>query len=223
AMWRDELEIFMVALYSPSPWSLLLNLPYESHPALWYLLVWVITRLTSDPMWMQVVHSGLAIGVWILIYRWSPFSKVEKILLLLSYFLFWEYFIISRNYVLIALIAFAFIALRERPRSEFILWLLLGLLANVHTFGAIWSMVLAATLAMEGVRSKCVPIVGPVAYLLLLAFAIVTIAPPADFAPLGDVEFSVSRLNDDLRIPFGAFVPLRLGSIQDAVAFIGHP
>src|SRR5262249_15964847 len=38
AMWRDELAIFMVALHSSSPWSLLLNLKYEAHPALWYLL-----------------------------------------------------------------------------------------------------------------------------------------------------------------------------------------
>ena len=225
AMWRDELQIFMLALYSSSPWSLLLKLKYEAHPGLWYMLVWVITRVTSDPMWMQVMHIGLAIGVWIIIYWWSPFSRLEKILLLLSYFLFWEYFVISRNYVLIALIAFAFIALRERrPRPEFILWLLLGLLANVHVFGAIWSMVLAAMLAMEGVRRRSVPIAGAAVYLILLVFAIATMVPAADFGPWAhDVRFSVSRLNADLTVPFGAFVPLRPDSIRDAVAFIAHP
>jgi hypothetical protein len=225
AMLRDELQIFMLALDSSSPWRLLLKLKYEAHPGLCHLLVWVITRVTSDPMWMQVMHIGLAIGVWVIIYRWSPFSRLEKILLLLSYFLFWEYFVISRSYVLITLIAFAFIALRERrPRPEFILWLLLGLLANVHVFGAIWSMVLAAMLVMEEVRSKSVPVAGAAVYLLLLVFAIATMVPAADYGPLGvDVRFSVTRLNADLAVPIGAFVPLTLNSIRGAVAFITHP
>ena len=144
AMWRDELQSFMLALYSSSPWDLLQKLKYEGHPGLWHALLWMVTRVTSDPLWMQVLHIGLAIGVWVIIYRWSPFSKIEKFLLLLSYFLFWEYFIISRNYVLIALTAFAFLALRDRqPRPDFLLWLLLGLLANTHIFGAIWSIALA--------------------------------------------------------------------------------
>jgi hypothetical protein len=136
AMWRDELQIWMLAANSPSLWSLWLKLKYEAHPALWHSLVWVVTRVTSNPLWMQVLHLGLALGVWIIVYRWSPFSRLEKILLLLSYFLFWEYFVVGRSYVLIALIAFAFVALRERrPQPEFILWLLLGLLANVHLLG----------------------------------------------------------------------------------------
>jgi hypothetical protein len=223
-MWRDEMQIFMLALYSSSPWSLLQNLKYEAHPALWHTLVWVITRVTSDPMWMQVIHIGLAIGAWIIIYCWSPFSRLEKILLLLSYFLFWEYFVVSRSYVLIALIAFAFIALRERrPRPDFMLWLLLGLLANVHVFGAIWSLVLAAMLAIEGVRRRSVRLAGAAVYLILLAFAIGTMVPAADYGPWGRATLGVHRLVYGLRIPFGALVPLTPGSIWETFVFIAHP
>lgn len=224
AMWRDELQIFMLALYSSSPWSLLFKQRYEEHPRLWHMLVWVITRVTSDAMWMQVLHIALAIGVWIIIYRWSPFSRLEKILLLLSYFLFWEYFVISRNYVLIPLIVFAFVALRgRRPQPEFTLWLLLGLLANVHMFGAIWSMVLAAMLAMQGVRRRSVPVAGAAVYLVLLVFAIATMVPAADFSQLTpDVRFSVSRLNADLSIPFGAFVPLSPNSVVGHFVALTH-
>src|ERR1700684_27219 len=139
-MFRDEFQTYGAALSSSSIGDLLSNIKYFGHPALLYILVWLVTRVTSDPVAMQIMQIGLAIGVWIIIYMWSPFSRLEKILLLLSYFLFWEYFVISRSYVLIALIAFAFIALRERrPRPEFALWLLLGLLANAHTYSAIWS------------------------------------------------------------------------------------
>src|ERR1700730_8726100 len=120
AMWRDELQIFMIAASSASPWELFDNLKFAAHPGLWYTLVWLITRVTSDPMWMQVLHVVMAIGVWVIVFRWSPFNTVEKLLLLLSYFLFWEYFVISRSYVLLALIGFGFVVLREcRPRPEF--------------------------------------------------------------------------------------------------------
>jgi len=74
-------------------------------------------------MWMQVLHNALVIGVWIIIYRRSPFSRPEK--MLLSHFLFSECFVISRNYGLIPLIVFAFVALRgRRPQPELTLWLL---------------------------------------------------------------------------------------------------
>jgi hypothetical protein len=156
SMWRDELQVFMLASSSPSLGDLFLKLKHEAHPGLWHTLVWLLTRVTSDPTWMQVMHIALAIAAWAIIYRWSPFSKAEKILILLSYFLFWEYFVISRSYVLLALIGFAFVALRQhRPGQDFIPWLLLGLLANVHVLGAIWSIAMGAILAMQ--RAQRIP------------------------------------------------------------------
>ena len=191
---------------------------YFAHPALFYILEWLVTRVTSDPMAIQIMQLGLAIGVWIIVYVYSPFSRLEKILILLSYFLFWEYFVMSRNYVLIALIGFAFIALRERqPRPEFALWLLLGLLANAHMYSTIWSMVLAAMLAIEvaGAADPCpdmCSVAGAAMYLALLAFAIVMMEPPPRYdlsSPV--VHFSIRRLNEDTYTPVGAFVPFSPG------------
>jgi len=226
AMWRDELDVFVAALSNSSLWNLLPKLRYEHHPALWYSLVWLITRVTADPTAMQILHIGLAIGVWVIIYVWSPFSRLEKILLLLSYFLFWEYFVISRDYVLVALTAFAFIVLRERRRPDLILWLLLGLLANAHVFGAIWSMVLAAMLAMDEVRRRSVSAAdaaGAAVYLILLVFAIATVAEPPEFHLANDVRFHIAQLNADATTPIGAFVPFAVESIRDAIAYVGHP
>ena len=182
--------------------DLLINMWGFGHPALLYILEWLVTRVTSDPTAIQIMQLGLALGVWIIVYVYSPFSRLEKILLLLSYFLFWEYFVMSRNYVLIALIAFAFIALRERrPRPEFALWLCSACSANAHTYSAIWSMVLAAGLVMEAVcrsGSPYVPIAGAVVYLLLLAFAIVMMQPPPWYSLSSPVvHFSIPRLFAD--------------------------
>jgi hypothetical protein len=228
-MWRDEFQTYSIGLYSPSFGDLLINMWGYGHPALLYILEWLVTRVTSDPTAIQIMQLGLALGVWIIVYVYSPFSRLEKILLLLSYFLFWEYFVMSRNYVLIALIAFAFIALRERrPRPEFALWLLLGLLANAHAYSAIWSMVLAIGLVMDAVRRRSVPayvpIAGAVVYLLLLAFAIVMMQPPPWYSLSSPVvQFSIPRLFADAETPVGAFVPLNVATVRQAIAYIAHP
>ena len=229
AMFRDEFETYWIAVSSSSFADVLSNMKYTAHPPLLYILEWLVTRVTSDPVAIQVMQFGLAISVWLLIYTQSPFSRTEKILLLLSYFLFWEYFIISRSYVLIALIGFAYIALRERqPRPELSLWLLLGLLANTHMYSTIWSMVLAVMLAIEVVRRPSAPryvsVAGAAAYLLLLAFAIVMMQPPPSSYSLTSpmVHFSIERLNDDLYTPIDAFVPFSPGAVLQAIAFIAH-
>ena len=120
-MWHDELQAFMLAAGSPTLVDLFHNLKYEGHPGLWHALLWIVTRFTTDPIAMQVLHLAIALVIWILIFTISPFTIGEKVLLVLSYFLFWEYFVISRNYVLIPLIVFPFVALWERrPQPELV-------------------------------------------------------------------------------------------------------
>jgi hypothetical protein len=227
-MFRDEFQTYWIALSSSSFGDLLSNMKYTAHPALLYILEWLITRVTSAPLAIQLMQIGLAICVWIIVYAFSPFSRLEKILLLLSYFLFWEYFVISRSYVLIALIGFAFIALRERrSRPELVLWLLLGLLANTHMYSAIWSMVLAAMLAIDDIRRPSAPryvsVAGVAAYLLLLAFAIGMMQPPPSYSLTSPtVHFSIARLDEDIYTPIGAFVPFSPGAVLQAIAFIAH-
>ena len=82
----------------PTLAELFRNLRYEAHGALWDMLVWVLAHLGGPPASMQVLHAAIAAAAWIIVYRWSPFTALEKFLLLLSYFLFFEYFVISRSY-----------------------------------------------------------------------------------------------------------------------------
>jgi hypothetical protein len=225
AMWRDELQAFMLALGSSSLWDLFLKIRVELHPGLWYTLVWLLTRVTSDPMWMQVMQIGLAVGAWIILYRFSPFGRAEKVLILLSYYLFWEYFVLSRSYVLLALIGFAFVALRQyRPQQRFIPWMLLGLLANVHVIGAIWSMALGALLALQkGVRRNPAQLAGVAIYLALFGLAIATLTP-ADYG-LRQTDMRPVRFNSNsvLGVALGAFVPIKLEQVRNAFAFLANP
>jgi hypothetical protein len=225
AMWRDELQIFQIAVNSPSLLELFHNLRYEAHGALWDGLVWVITRLTTDPTSMQILHAALAIAVMVLIYRYSAFTRLQKWLLVLSYFLFWEYFIVSRSYVLVALLGLAFVALRHhRPSDTLLPWLMLGLLANLVAHATIWSMALAAIFVMEERRRDIAFMAGAAAYLTCLSFGIATMIPAADYGPWAvHPAIYFARLNRTLVVPLGAFVPLDPAWIKSFFAFIANP
>ena len=224
-MWRDELEVFMLAQGYASLFDLFRSLGYTGHPGLWPALVWLITKATSDPFWMQAAHTVLAVTASAIVYRWAPFSKAERILLLASYFLFFEYFVISRSYVLLVLIGFAFAAIRQhRPDWNLAPWLLLGLLANVHLLGTIWSMALGVILAIEQVRRAPALFAGGAGYLAMLALAVVAMAPAPDFGPWGrDFAFDLSRVGSRLAYAVGPFVPLNSGVVRSALAFAVNP
>jgi hypothetical protein len=76
-MWRDELEIWLIARDSDSLRHLLHNMRTEGHPALWYLLVYAVSRLSSDPISMQLLHLAIGCCSVGLILRYAPFSDVS--------------------------------------------------------------------------------------------------------------------------------------------------
>ncbi|HUZ72446.1 MAG TPA: hypothetical protein VMU87_05630 [Stellaceae bacterium] len=184
AMWRDETQAFAIALHSTGLLDLFHNLRYEGHPGLWHALLWCLTRFTADPRAMQALEFAIGLGVWLLIYRRSPFGTGEKFALLLGYYLFFEYFVLSRGYALMALLGFAFVVLRrERPQAFTSAWLLLGMLANTELFGAIWSMAFAPFLAVAQRSNRGALVRGIALYLSLFALAVATMMPAADSVP----------------------------------------
>jgi len=222
AMWRDELEAFQIAAQSTNLLELFQRIKLEGHPGLWHMLLWGLTRFSTDPILMQLLHIGIAVGAWLLIYRCSPFTISEKFLLILSYFLFWEYFVISRNYALVALLGFGFVALRtRRPHSEYIPWILLGLLANTVVYGTIWSMALAAVFVVEQFRLTTRFIGGVCTYLVCLAIAVATMMPPGFSENFHQTSIPIDggRIHALLNIPIGAFFPIRPDWIFDSIAF----
>ena len=224
AMWRDELQAFMLAAASPTPLDLFANLKYEGHPGLWHLLLWVITRFTSDPIWMQVAHLLIALGIWALIWCASPFKPFEKLLLLLSYYLFWEYFVISRNYALGVLLGLGFVALCvRRPEQRFWPWVLLGLLANTSVYAAIWSFALAALFVFRNRTAWHALLPGAAIYLGVCVLAVATMIPAPGNSLHGTLTAAIGQLDIAVRFVVGAFVPLFSPFINDALAFIGGP
>jgi hypothetical protein len=220
AMWSDEVQAFTLAAASSTPFDLFAKLKYEGHPGLWHLVLWLISFVTTDPRSMQVVHLIIALGIWLLIWRLSPFTFVEKILLLLSYYLFWEYFVISRNYAIGVLLGLGFVTLvLRRPEQRFWPWILLGLLANTSIFGAIWSFGLAALFVYRNRNDWRALIPGAATFIGLTALAIATMLPAPDFDMGKPPTSDISRLNS-VRFVVHAFFPLVSPFVRDSLIVI---
>ncbi|NJN29030.1 MAG: hypothetical protein HC824_00060 [Synechococcales cyanobacterium RM1_1_8] len=160
-LWEDELQAWMLARDSGSPWELLHNMRFEGHPALWHILLFGLTQFGHDPFMMQILHLLIAIGFVSLINFCSPFSQTQKIFLTFSYFFLYEYTVISRSYGLGVFLAFLFCSLTGRDRAPSALgqspakqqlrWriVILVALANTSVYGLILSILLSIYLFNE--------------------------------------------------------------------------
>jgi hypothetical protein len=133
--WFDEAQALLIAR---APWSdLLANIKYEGHPALWYLVLGAIDRLLgASPLSLPVAQLAIALPILALIWFRSPFRLSAKFLLSLSYYLMFEYGVISRDYSLGTLFLLAAVALRRSIWG----WICLALAANTvatFTLGAV--------------------------------------------------------------------------------------
>lgn len=106
-MWRDEIQAWLLARDAESFSALLPNLSYERHPGLWHAVLWPVTRLTRNPVGMQVLSVAIGGATTYLIARKAPFGRLTRALLPFGYFLAYEYGVISRNYGLGVLLIIA--------------------------------------------------------------------------------------------------------------------
>lgn len=190
-LWRDELQAWLLARDSSSLIELFKNLKYEGHPGLWHSMLFPLTRLDLSPVAMQYLHVLIASCTIFVLAKWSPFSTTQKILLTFSYFLFYEYSLIARNYGIGVLLIFIFCALFPR-RRDFPLSIAISLFLLSHTsvHGLIISFCLFAALCFEELSSKQVfnfKLKSSASYLVAIVIivaglltAVIQLNPPPD-------------------------------------------
>jgi hypothetical protein len=195
-MWRDEIEIWLLATESSSFGELLRNARTQPHPLLWYVLSWLLARATAEPLAIQLL--SLAVGtvtVWLVV-RHAPFGTLHKVLFCFGYFPLYEYTILSRSYGLDLLLSVLFCALYASPRrSHPALALVLALLANVHLLGAVVAGLLLLVLAWDArIARERSPLV----------LASLAAAAAAVLGGAGRVALGVARMGPDhvQRAPF---------------------
>lgn len=197
-MWRDELQAWLIARDSSSLPDLFKNLKYEGHPGLWHIFLYVISRFTSNPIAMQFFHLIIATATIYVFTNFSPFTRLQKILFAFSYFSFYEYSIISRNYGLGVLLIFLFCKFfGERQQNYLLLSCILALLANTNAYSFLLSICLAITLVIEllisKIQNKSISInkgiltISFIVFALGISLALVQLIPPANSNFQGDV------------------------------------
>ena len=191
-MWGDELQAWLIGKNSSTFLELLSNSKYEGSGALWHLMLYYLAKFFK-PESMQYLHLMFSVASAYLIMKHSPFTLIQKMLLVFSYFILFEYSLIARNYSIGVFLIFAFCALFERRKSSLLLMVsILILLAHTSIYGLIISICSFSTLVLDRIRdqnnsqfqaktflvkSNILPLA---IYLLGVITAILQIIPPDD-------------------------------------------
>ena len=101
--WYDEFQAWAIA--KSSLHDVLFFLPhYEGHPPLWHLILKLFQHFTTNPELVVKIPNLMIMftAVWLLIFK-SPFSRKIRLILPFTFFIFYQYTIISRPYCLLVL------------------------------------------------------------------------------------------------------------------------
>jgi hypothetical protein len=223
-MWRDEIQTWSLSQRSHSLAEFLSRKRYADlgHPDAWHVLVYGLSRFTSNPIAMQFLHLAVATCTAYVVARYSPFTRIQKVLIVFSYFLFYEYAAISRNYALGILAVFLFCAV-FRPgakKNYLLLGALLALMAQSNIQALMLALAFGLAILFEGIRSSSPrqffftsPARMVLASLLFACAALVSVVrmqPPADaeFYPGWHLALDPVSIGRTLAMMWKAFVPV---------------
>ena len=225
-MWRDELQAWLIARDSTSIIDLLANLKYETQSPLWYLLLMPLTWITRDPLIMQAFHLLIVAITIYLVARFSPFSRLQKVLIAFGYYSVYEYAAIARCYALAYLLIVVFCILYTRYRSRFA-WigatLFLLALNSVHSLIIVicitsWLFVQVLVYQDKRTINKAQLLVGFGLALIGIIASIVQLIPPDDIVPGVPVgwyfTFDQEKLKNVISCIETAFLPVPTSSIN---------
>ena len=135
ALWSDELHAWGLVMASRNLMELFQNLHYEGHPGLWHLFLWFTGLLSRNATTIQIAHLIIAACLILIVAYQSPYTRVEKALLLSNYFLVFEYTVLARNYGLAMLLALIYAKVRATmPERPILVGFLLGAISRLPSF-----------------------------------------------------------------------------------------
>jgi hypothetical protein len=218
-MWRDEVNVWLIARDLSSPLEIIRHLRYDGHPSLWHLCVFVLRHIFPNPIAMQMLHLAIASMTVYMFARFSPFTKLQKALFIFGYFPFYEYNIMVRNYALgVFLIFLICVLFPKRFRLFPLMGFILFLIAHTSVLALIVAISIGFFLFIEyitlGDKRKEISKLKIGIGFFLIALGVVTsilqIKPPADygFAVGWVTKFDPKHLQNVLSIVARTFIPI---------------
>lgn len=185
-LWLDEAHHYLLARDSNSFKDLITHTRYEGHPIVWNLILYWVTRVTVNPIWMQVLHISIMTCTVSVFLKKAPFPLLFKLLFIFGYFMFYEYNILSRNYNLGILFVFLACSFYQNRTAKFILIAtLLGIASNSHAVFLILASAMMFLLLLERYEVEKLKLsrktwIGLLIFTTLAIISIIQIIPPTD-------------------------------------------
>ena len=206
-MWRDELGVWSIT--RDNSWSgIFQHARIGGHPALWFLAVKTIHLFTANPMGMQLLNLAfMAAAIWLML-QYAPFTLYHKVLAAFSYYFFYEYTTICRDYGLGFFFLTVFLSL-YRHRQHYAAWMgiTLALMMNTHILFLLFAMMLAGYWISDMVITDHKAIINSFKsskYLSALGFIIVGMA----------LYYLHARPDPNFQFIQGKSIPASLASFQ---------
>jgi len=144
-LWRDEAWVWQVVTESRSVTDLFPSLGRSGLGYLFPLLCFLARQVSTSLRAMQFLHLILAGAAAFTFVRYAPFGRRERALFVFGYFPFYEYAVISRNYVTGLLLVWLGCAAARSRRPALALGAVLGLLCQTTVYGYILALALAGS------------------------------------------------------------------------------
>ena len=131
-MWRDELQLWLVASKSSTFSELLKNISNENRPMGYFIFCWVISRFTSNPEWLKLSNWLISVFMSYIVLFELKIKNTVKILFLCGVIPLIGYSHIAQDYMLGTLLFIILIKyfLDGRKNSKF--FFVAFIIANIH-------------------------------------------------------------------------------------------
>jgi hypothetical protein len=199
--WADEAQAWLLARDSSLFGLMFKNLHYEGHPSLWYLILMLPSRFLPYRA-ISIISAIIAIaGIYIFLH-YSSFPKVIKILFPFSYFVFYQYGVIARSYVLLPILLFLIASVyRDKTNKIYQFTAFVCLLANVSIYSTMVSLSIMFVHLIDLIKSKSdldkktimKQIKAYIAFAMVIALIVIQLWQPQDSSFAKGFNLSVQR------------------------------
>ena len=189
AMWRDELQLWLVASKSENLFELVSNKEYEVRPYIWFFICWILSRFSRNPEILKIFNFGLCVSLAsVLLFRFKN-SLILRIGFLFGYLTLFGYSAISEEYLFGTLIFIFAVSQIKKDSDRLGILLTASLLANVNLLFAIVSIGVAGipsySIYVELLKKSSVnkrDLIGMLIFPGFFAISLTSMWPPNDFA-----------------------------------------
>jgi hypothetical protein len=152
--WRDEADSWLLVRDNDLS-EVFARMPYAGTPGLWYLLLYPLPRLGLPFLAQGILHLVLAsLAAGLFLWR-APLPRITRVLFVFSFFMAYEYAVVSRTYVLTVLLLFCAGALHRMRFATPVLYAVpVALLFNTNAHSVVIAGAVVLAYAIDVVRDR---------------------------------------------------------------------